>query len=147
MSELGHQAFAFVHERCAEAAQARHQAEGDLAACLLYNHTPRKVAQAMAQVARTRAVAHWWRDADRALKPVRQDHAATLTWLRLQALHVLTDQATPHAVCPFAQGVAVAEVEAARVFYHATEHLTEPAQGTGCDPARWEVPCTCGSWA
>jgi hypothetical protein len=114
--------YEYVRDRREEATQARGDAEARLIE-QLYEGEP--IVVTVADVARARAVAAWWETTVAAIEDEGLDPVDALARTRKAASHVLTDQTIPRAACPIAQGFALAQIEAARTFYHATAHLDE----------------------
>ncbi|WP_146778828.1 hypothetical protein [Actinomadura craniellae] len=89
-----------------------------------------ELADAVAEVAWTRALASWWDAAVTAIDHEGTDPVDALAQAREAAHRTLTDRAVPRAESPIAHGLTLARIEAARSFYQGTKHLDEITTGS-----------------
>lgn len=85
----------------------------------------------VATYAAARAYAGWWNWVVTEIDQAGADPVDALCAARESARRTLTDQSSPRRACPFAQGFAVADVEASRRFYADTAHLEALAVPSG----------------
>lgn len=111
----------YIRDRHDDAHQRRCEAEAKMPAGL---DEGEDIATALAAVAvaQARATASWWDEPVTGIAHQGLDPAETLWRARDTARRALTDHSIRRHADPFAQGFAVAFIEAARTFYRDTAH-------------------------
>ena len=110
----------YIRDRHDDAHQRRCEAEAKMLAGL---DEGEDIAAAVAAVAAARASASWWDEPVTGIDQEGLDPVEALWRARESARRALTDHSIPRHADPFAQGFAVAFIEAARTFYRDTAHL------------------------
>ncbi|MFG2091816.1 hypothetical protein [Spirillospora sp. NPDC048824] len=110
----------YIRDRHDAAHRARCEAEAKMLAGL---DEGEDIVVALAAVAEARANASWWDEPVTGIDHEGLDPVEALWRARDTARRALTDHTIPRHADPFAQGFAVAFIEAARTFYRDTAHL------------------------
>lgn len=100
---------------------------------------------AIADVTHLQAYARWWATVTDHIQNGHTDAVTALVRTRETARRLLLEHVTPRSACPFSYGQAIANLEAARHFYHDTnglEVLPVPHAGPFTGPATAPPPGT-----
>jgi hypothetical protein len=120
----------YIRDRHDDAHRRRCEAEAKMLAGL---DEGEDIATEVATVAAARAYASWWDEPVTGIDHEGLDPVEALWRARDTARRALTDHTIPRHADPFAQGFAIAFIEAARAFCRDTAHLDAltVANGTG----------------
>lgn len=110
----------YIRNRHEDAHHRRCEAESKMLAGL---DEGEDIAGQVAAVATARAIASWWDEPVIGIDHEGLEAVEALWRARQAACRVLTDHTIPRHADPFAQGFALARIEAARTFYRDTAHL------------------------
>lgn len=110
----------YIRDRHDDAHRACSEAEAKMLAGLDEGDD---IATEVAAVAAARAYASWWDEPVTGIDHEGLDPVEALWRARESARRELTDHTIPRHADPFAQGFAIAFIEAARTFYRDTAHL------------------------
>ncbi|TYB40801.1 hypothetical protein [Actinomadura chibensis] len=110
----------YIRDRHDDAHHRRCEAEAKLLAAL---DEGEDIAAQVAAVAQARAIAFWWDEPVTGIDHECLDPVEALWRARDTARRALTDHTIPRHADPFAQGFALAFIEAARTFHRDTAHL------------------------
>ncbi|MCO5999764.1 hypothetical protein [Actinoallomurus rhizosphaericola] len=78
---------------------------------------------AIAEVAHLQAYARWWTTLTNHIEHAHSDAVTALVRTRQAAHRLLLENVIPRSECPFTDAQAIANLEAARHFYHDTQAL------------------------